>query len=119
MRRRYAGFPAAWWLAASLVFSFRVVEAADLEVRLQPSKSPTGKTYDDFQIVFLEDDVPSQKLNVTAAVTTAGSYELIGKKGNDLTPLEIASVRAVPKGGPALRLVVVPKEKPDTDKFEA
>jgi hypothetical protein len=96
------------------------VKAADLEVRLQPSRSNAGgPVYDNFQVVFLEDGIPSQKLIVTPAVTAANSYELIGKKGNDLTELEIASVRAIPKGGPALRLEIIPKEKPDVSKFDA
>jgi hypothetical protein len=121
MRRRYLTLFAPWWVLTSvIVLSPWISKAADLEVRLQPSRSQTDKNaYDNFQVVFLEDGVPSQKLNVTAAVTNPASYELVGKKGNDLTLLEIASVRAIPKGGPALRLEVIPKEKPNIDKFEA
>ena len=121
MRRKHPSFLAARWIATSVIaFAPLALKAADLEVRLQPSRSNTDKsTYDDFQVVFLENGVPSQKLIVNAAVVTAGSYELIGKKGDQLRPLEIASVRAVPKGGPALRLVVIPKEKPDIEKFES
>jgi hypothetical protein len=121
MKLRFARFATAWWLAASIIaVSACPLIAADLEVRLQPSRSQTDDTsYDNFQVVFLEDKRPSQKLIVSPAVTAAASYELIGKKGNDLTPLEIASVRAVPKGGTAMRLVFIPKEKPKIDKFEA
>ena len=96
------------------------VTASDLEVRLQPSRSQTGKAdYDNLQVVFVEKDAPEQRLIVTDAVTTASSYELSGKKGDQITPLEIASVKAVPKGGPALRLEITPKEKLDPGKFDS
>lgn len=107
-------------VASALTFVPIVLAAADLEVRLQPSRSNTGKvTYDNLQIVFLEDGAPTQKLLVNAAVTAAGSYELMGKKGDQVTPLEIASVRAVPKAGPALRLEIIPKERLNIKKFDS
>jgi hypothetical protein len=113
-------FVAAHWIVVSiLAFAPLALQAADLEVRLQPSRSPNKDTYDNFQVVFVEGDVPKQKLIVNPAVTNAGSYELIGKKGDQLTTLEIASVRAVPKNGPALRLEIIPKDKPDIEKFDS
>jgi hypothetical protein len=109
------------WIALSAIVSAPIsLNAGDLEVRLEPSRSDASeKAYDNFQVVFIEDGIPSQKLLVDAAVTSAGSYELIGKKGNQLTTLEIGSVRAIPKEGPALRLEVIPKDKPDVAKFES
>lgn len=121
MKPKLVRFLAIRWIALlAIAWVPLALNAGVLEVQLEPSRSQTGdNTYSDLQVVFIEDGVPSQKLIVTPAVTAAQSYELFGKKGNDLTPLEIASVRAVPKGGPAVRLVVIPKEKPNTDKYEA
>lgn len=121
MKSRLVKFLAVRWIAASAIAWVPLaLNAGDLEVQLQPSRSDANKkAYDNFQVVFIEDGIPSQKLIVDTAVTSAGSYELIGKKGNELKTLEIASVRAIPKGGPALRLEVIPKEKPDITKFES
>jgi hypothetical protein len=93
------------------------VKAADLEVQLQKTRPKAGE-YPNLQVTFLEDGIPSQKLIITSAVTSPNSYELLGKKGNDDTEVQIASVREIPKGGPALRLEIILKEKSDVTKFD-
>ena len=54
------------------------VTASDLEVRLQPSRSQTGKAdYDNLQVVFVEKDAPEQRLIVTDAVPGAAAGNAI------------------------------------------
>src|SRR5712692_8247458 len=66
MKYRRTRRVASPFLAASvLAFVPLVLGAADLEVRLQPSRSNTGKvSYDNLQVVFLEDGAPTPKLIV-------------------------------------------------------
>ena len=111
---------AAFVAFAALLFSTQVLAAADYEASIHASRADTPKpTHDILQVEFWSSDGKPGYLILDATVKSKESYELFGKKGDSRTAIEIDQVVPVPKEGPALQLVIYPKELLNYKKYEA
>jgi hypothetical protein len=107
-------------LSLGLCLFARVLLASDYEASLQTSRQKTPPpVHDIVQVEFRDKEEHTGYLLVTDKVKSPASYELLGRKGDVTTPLEIARVVPVPEEGPAFQLVIVPKELFDYKKYDA
>ena len=102
-----------------LLLSIRALAASEYVATIQTSRSDDPKpTHDVLQVEFWDSEERPGYLVVNEAVRSPASYELFGRKGDSSTALEIAKVVPVPAEGPAMQLVIHPKELLDLKKFE-
>jgi len=102
-----------------LLLSVHSLGAVEYEASIQPSRRDDPKpTHDVLQIEFWDPEERPGYLIVNEAVRSPASYELFGRKGTSTTALEIAKVVPVPGEGPAMQLVIHPRELLDYEKYE-
>jgi hypothetical protein len=99
--------------------SFQVLAASEYQASLHASREKTPKpVHDVLQIEFDDAQENPGYLIINEAVRSPASYELFGRKGNSITVLEIDKIVPKPEQGPAMQLVVYPKELLDYKKYE-